>query len=223
MTCGMDCPNFIYVSWGNVIYKVGSTAATPILTSPGQINCMGSSLSLNTLLYRTGSSVLQLSLGANGNNLAYSLMDKLPSTEYCSVDISDSNAMIMLVENGVVRVIETLQKPCPDWQTSEAVTSTSPSSCYPCPVAPENGHLLPGSSTCAWQCLVGFVLLGSQCVSQPNPPCPKYFYEDGGACFHQGCPGRRADHTGPALARARSWRPSRHTPTWAGMSLAPGW
>ena len=190
MACGMDCPNSVFVSWKDAIYKVSSTTSTQIVSSPPLINCMASSPFFNTLIYRTGTSVLQLSLGAKGTNLGYPVMQGVSDTGLlaCSLDISDSNVLIMLVENGLIRMAEAVQRPCPDWQTSKAVVSTSVSACSPCPAAPANGHLVPGSSTCAWRCLVGFRQLGSQCVALPNQPCPKYFYDVGSGCLPSGMP-----------------------------------
>ena len=197
IACGMDCPNAVYVALVSTIYRVNSTGATVLLKSPYLINCMASSPNLNTFLYRTNTTVQQLSLGANGTIASGSYYPNVMSIGAptgvcigvcCSLDISDSGALIMLVEGGLIHMVESIQMPCPNWQTSPAVWSTGVSSCVPCPAAPTNGYLIPGSSVCAWRCSAGFTKLGSQCVSLPVQPCPEKYYDAGWACLPSGMP-----------------------------------
>jgi hypothetical protein len=194
MVCGADCPNSLYVALLKSVYQVSRTGATLLVTSAKLVNCMASSPGINTILYRTGTSVVQMSLGANGTHLIYpNVMTtdsalELCSGTCCSLDISESNALIMLVEDGMISMVESMQMPCPSWYTSAPVVSTSMSDCYPCPNAPENGYLVPGSSMCAWRCQAGFTQVGSQCVSLRPAPCPRYYYDAGGDCLPSGMP-----------------------------------
>ena len=190
--CGMDCPYSVYVAVQNSIYKVSSTSQTLLFQSPYLIGCMTTSPILNTLIFRANTTVQQLSLG--GSNVLYpDVMTLAVATGVCvgtccSLDVSDSNSLIMLVENGLINVIEARQMPCPNGQTSPEVISGGAESCYPCPAAPINGYLIPGSSVCAWACSVGYKLLGSQCVGLPAPPCPEFFHDNGGGCVPSGMP-----------------------------------
>lgn len=197
MACGMDCPHAVYIALQKSIHRVSSAGATVVITSPFLINCMASSPALNTLLYRTGATVQQLSLGANGtsasgryypNVMTIGVYTGVCTGTCCSLDISDSGALIMLVEDGLIQMVESIQMPCPNWQTSKSFVSTSVSDCVACPAAPTNGYLIPGSSTCSWRCSNGFTKLGSQCVSLPTQPCPRYFYSAGWACLPSGMP-----------------------------------
>ena len=187
--CALDCPYAVYIAVQSSIYRVNSTGKTLLVQSPFLITCMTTSPALNTIVFRTNTTVQQLSLGGNGTNILYPNVMTLGvatgvcSGTCCSLDISDSNSLIVLAENGFIHVIEAMQMPCPMGQTSPAVTSRDVSACYSCPPAPINGYLVPGSSVCAWACNVGFTVLGSQCVALPLPPCPKFFYNDGGRCL----------------------------------------
>ena len=187
VVCGMDCPNAVYASVQNSIWKVTSTAASILVSNgvsglPGYITCMASIPSLNTILFRTNSDVQQVSIGTSKSTVfgaVPTLTNSATSctvTPCCSLDASDSNSVIMLAENGIVRTVEAQQQACGYGATSLPIVSTPNASlCFPCPSAPANAYLITNNPACAWQCNSGYYSVGSQCVLLPQAPCPAYF------------------------------------------------
>ena len=184
VVCGMNCPNTVYVSVQNTILQVTSTSSTPLVTNgvlsaSTLINCITSAPELNTILYRTSTYVQQISIGTSANTNYNALLTlSNPTTECsqcCSLDISDSNALIILVENGIVNTVESMQQPCPPGTTSVAVVSTSAAACVACPDPPTFAYLDADSTTCQWHCTAGYIQIGNQCVTTQLTPCPPYF------------------------------------------------
>lgn len=188
MVCGIDCPTSLYVSRSSSILKLTDNGATVTsLTAASHatnINCLASVPGLNTLLYRVGSTVHQWSSTQSKTSTYSALLTlRAPTVSACTLDVSESSTQIILIENGVINTLETLQQPCDYQQTSLAVVSTAQSACAACPAPPANAYLVVGSPECQWQCVQGHTRRASQCVAVPAPPCPARFTEEDGACL----------------------------------------
>ena len=187
MVCGIDCPTSLYISKSNTILKLTdngvSISSSVLATHPTNINCLASVPALNTLLYRVDTTVRQLSSTQSKTSTYNALLTlSAPTISVCSLDVSESNTQIILVENGVINTLETLQQPCDYQSTSPAVASTSQSACVACPPPPANAYLVVGSPTCQWQCYQGYTRLVSQCVSDLPLPCPARYSAVDGVC-----------------------------------------
>lgn len=188
MVCGIDCPFSIYISVSQSILKLtdngGSVSSSPLITHTTNINCLASVPGLNTLLYRVDAHVRQYSSTATKTTTYDALLTlSAPTRSVCSLDVSESNAQIILVENGAINTLEALQQPCDYQSTSPAVVSTSQSACVPCPPPPANAYLVVGSTTCQWQCYQGYSRMISQCVASIPPPCPARHIPMDGVCI----------------------------------------
>lgn len=196
MVCGVDCPKAVYVSHQYKVYRVALNSAVMLVTSPTLVTCMASVPGISTILYRTSTSVQQLTINkdsASGNENYGAVMLLAAATASCqgvccSVDVSDSNSLIMLVEGGLVYTSEALQRPCAYGSTSPGVTASSSDACVPCPAAPLHGFLTAGSRVCEWQCESGYTRAGAKCVGLPPPPCPRYYALRDGACLPSAMP-----------------------------------
>lgn len=187
MVCGIDCPTSLYISVGQSIKKLTDNGATidstTLVTHSSIVNCLASVPALNTLVYRVDVNVRQYSSTPTKDSTYNALLTLAArSNSVCSLDISESNAQILLVENGIY-TLEALQQPCDYGSTSPAVASTSQSACVPCPPPPTNAYLVVGSATCQWQCYQGYTRLLSQCVSVVSPPCEARFTAVSGVCI----------------------------------------
>lgn len=182
VVCGMDCPRAVFISVGSTILNVTSNSYSTLVSSSTNslINCIASSPGLNTLLYRTNTYVNQISLGTFKNaiyNAVLTLSNPTVScSQCCSLDISDSQSLVILVENSVINTVESLQQLCPFESSSLPVYSTSSAACFACPPPPSNAYLVTNSPSCGWRCLGGYAQFGSQCIAAISPPCPAFFY-----------------------------------------------
>lgn len=188
MVCGIECPTSLFISVSNTVLKLTdngvSVTSTILVTHATNINCMASAPEINTILYRFGTTVRQISSTANKTSTYEALLTlTAPTLSVCSLDISESNTQIILVENGVINTLETFQQPCDYQSTSPAVVSTSMSACVPCPPPPANAYLVVGSPTCQWQCYQGYTRMVSQCVAPISPPCPSRHIAVDGICI----------------------------------------
>lgn len=188
MVCGIDCPSSVYISVAQSILKLTdngvSVSSSALVTYATNVNCLASVPSMNTLLYRVDAYVRQYSSTATKTSTYDALLTlSAPTRSVCSLDVSESNAQIILVENGVINTLETLQQPCDYQSTSPAIVSTSQSACVPCPPPPTNAYLVVGSPTCQWQCYKGYTRMVSQCVASILIPCPARHIAIEGVCI----------------------------------------
>jgi len=187
MVCGIDCPATLYISVSSSILKLTDTGSaitsSSLVAHSSLITCLASAPLLNTLIYRTDVNVRQYSSTATKDS-TYTALLTLPSksNSVCSLDISESNGQIILIENGI-KTLEALQQQCDYGSTSLAVSSNSQAACVPCPPPPDNAYLVIGSATCQWQCYQGYTKLASQCVSAVSMPCPAQFTASNGVCI----------------------------------------
>ena len=185
MVCGIDCLDAVFVSTRSVLLKVTSSTSVTVVSSTSTINCISSVPELSVVLFRTGTVVKQLSVGASGSTLYDSVLTlDAPTTACtvcCSLDVSDSNAQIMLVEGGLINTVEAFQQPCGYEMRCYPVISNASSSCFACPQPPANAFMVMGSPTCQWQRQRGFTSVGTQCVAlSAMLPCqPRFIYRDG--------------------------------------------
>ena len=187
MACGIDCPTSLYVSARNNLLKLTdngvAVTSSVIVSHATNINCLASVPAINTLLYRVGTVVRQISSTASKNSSYGAILTLAARTmSVCSLDISESNTQIILVESGVINTLETLQQPCEYRSTSQAISSSSPSACTACPPPTANAYLVVGSPTCQWQCYQGYTKVVSQCVPIIPPPCPSRYMSVDGLC-----------------------------------------
>ena len=188
IVCGIDCPNSLYISVSQSILKLTDNGVTvtqsTLITHLSNINCLSSIPKLNTFLYRVGVSVNQISITASTTSTYNALLTlSIQTNSVCSLDVSESNAQIILAENGVINTLEALQQPCGYQSTSPPVVSTTQSSCTGCPPPPTNAYLVVGSVTCQWQCYPGYTQQVSQCITITTPPCPIRFTAVNGMCI----------------------------------------
>jgi hypothetical protein len=126
MACGIDCPTSLYLSAGNNLLKLTdngvAVTSSAIVSHATNINCLASVPAINTLLYRVGTVVRQISSTASKNSSYGAILTLAARTmSVCSLDISESNTQIILVESGVINTLETLQQPCEYRSTSQAI------------------------------------------------------------------------------------------------------
>jgi hypothetical protein len=188
MVCGIDCPNSLYISVYRSILRLTDNGVTitqsTLITQTSNINCLSGIPKFNTFLYRVGVNVKQLSITASTTSTYNALLTlSIPTNSVCSLDVSESNAQIILVENGVINTLEALQQPCDYQLTSPSVVSTTHSNCIDCPPPPTNAYLVVGSVTCQWQCYSGYTQLVSQCIKMLTPPCPARHIAVNGVCI----------------------------------------
>ena len=188
MVCGIDCPSSLYISVSQSILKLTDNGVTvtqsSLISHSSNVNCLSSIPKLNTFLYRVGVNVKQISITASTTSTYGALLTlPTPTISVCSLDVSESNAQIILVEKGIINTLEALQQPCEYQSTSPAIVSTTQLNCIDCPPPPTNAYLVVGSVTCQWQCYPGYTQLVSQCITTPSPPCPTQFTPLNGKCL----------------------------------------
>ena len=189
LACGIDCPNVLYISVQTSIMRLTNTSSVQVVSSSYLINCLSSTPQLNTLVYRADTKVKQITLGSvlwsqttQYDSLLTLSHNPVSCTYCCSLDISESLSQIILVENDIIHTVEAMQQPCGYTQTSQAVYSSDPSYCLPCPLPPVNAYPVIVCKVCSWQCAQGYSQIGSYCVAPLLSPCQQYYSLQGGVC-----------------------------------------
>jgi hypothetical protein len=185
LACGVDCPEYLYASAGTGVYRISQGAAGLLHSDAQSIKCLTSAPLLNTVVYRAGASIGQVSFSLGGTTKAASVAYTTPTTvpAVCSIDLAESHTQILLVENGRISTLSSLQTACPLQTTSEPITATSETHCVACPSVPANAHPVVGSPACEWACNEGAALIGSQCVTPTLQPCPEFYAPNSGLLY----------------------------------------
>ena len=179
MACGVDCPSAVFASAGSKIMRITSVGAITQLSETGStIYCLTGLSKLNLLLYKSISTIYQHNiLTQTSSSIPLGVADS-GIKKICSLDVSELNNQILIVQDGVIRTLEAVQQLCGYGLTSQALLSNSKESCFPCSAPPENAYWIEGSALCEWKCNLQFLQVGSRCVSQAVMPCTAYYVTD---------------------------------------------
>ena len=174
MISGADCGNTIYASSGSDIVKITSAGYVPFKVTPTIIYCMTGIPDINVLLYKSKNNMWQINVDTNTIS-SLPLGTTQTQEVVCSADVSETNNQILIVQSGTISTLEAVQEPCSFGKTSQALLCNSTTQCTACPLPPSNAILAEGGVSCEWNCLPGYVQVGSKCVAQVVQPCPKYY------------------------------------------------
>lgn len=176
MISGADCGNTIYASSGSDIVKITSAGYVPFrpVSDSSVIYCLSGIPDINVLLYKSKNNMWQINVDTN-TILSLPLGNTQTQEVVCSLDVSENNNKILIVQEGIISTLEAVQEPCLFGHTSQALLCNSTSQCVACPPPPANALLVEGSVSCEWYCLSGYVQIGSKCISSVVQPCPRYY------------------------------------------------
>jgi hypothetical protein len=179
MACGADCPSTIYASSFNKILSVRSTGYTMLRDTGSAIYCLTGISTLNVLLYKSTNTIYQHNLATQtSSNIALGTTD-VGIKRVCSLDVSELNNQILIVQDGVIRTLEAVQLLCGYGLTSQSLQANSLNTCVPCPAPPDNAYWIEGSALCEWLCLGQFMKVGSKCIiAQTVVPCAAFYVLD---------------------------------------------
>jgi hypothetical protein len=179
LACGADCHNVLYVSAEAKIFRVTSATGSTLLSNTGStIYCLTGMSSLNVLLYKSPTTMYQLNLATQTSSSIPLGIADAGLKRICSLDVSELNNQILIVQDGVIRTLEAVQLICGYGLTSQALLGNSSSACTPCAAPPARAYWIEGSATCEWTCLTGYTRTGSMCVPQVVLPCPAFYVAD---------------------------------------------
>ena len=178
LACGADGPAVVYASTVTSIFRVTVAGSVLLRDTGSTIYCLTGLSALNVLLYKTSTVMYQHNLATNTYN---SIPLGIPDSgikRTCSLDVSELNNQILIVQEGVIRTLEAVQQLCGYGLTSTALLANSQSACTPCPSPPANAYWIEGSAVCEWTCKAEFSRVGSRCVAQVVVPCPALYVAD---------------------------------------------
>jgi hypothetical protein len=181
LACGADCPAAVYVSAGTKIFKVNSNDGAVMLKNTGSaIYCLTGISALNTLLYKSTTTIIQHSLSTQtSTGIPLGLADT-GLKRACSLDVSELYNQILIVQDGVVRTLESVQLICGYGLTSQR--------CWPMPqplachalrrqTMPSGLRVVPSVSGHARP---EYTRIGSKCAEAVVAPCPAFYVPDTG-------------------------------------------
>jgi len=179
LACGSDCHSAVYASAGSKIFRVSSAEGAVLLKNTASaIYCLTGISALNTLLYKSATTINQHSLTSQSSNSIQLGVNDAGMKKACSLDVAELNNQILIVQDGVIRTLESVQYICGYGLTSRALLANTAAACVPCPLPPENAFWIEGSAVCEWACKAEFTKTGSRCVAQVVVPCPAYHVSD---------------------------------------------